>query len=418
MADKKISEQTEDVTATPESEDIDEKPEESTPESEDTVGSEHDDVEEAEDGSELLDDAETESVESREDDVEPAAEPETVDTPNTEQDVQEEPQRKGGFAPAFFGGLVAAALGFAAGQAGVLDRFIGVDEPVVDYSADIQTLKDAQTALGDKHDQLATQLSQGSDTSEIAGELAEVSNNLSAAQTQISALAERVGGLEALSDRLTAIETRPVTDGASDEAIAAYEAELARVTEALAAQRQDIERMVAEARALDATSAEAARVATAQTALARLKIKLDNGEDFQDLVAELTALDVAVPETLTSAAGGVATLQALTAGFAPAARNALSVSRSETAGSGGISGYLRRYLNARSVTPREGDDPDAILSRAEASVRAGDIASALTEIEALPEAARAELSAWEAAARLRALASAAADELAQSLNTN
>ncbi|MGB3556503.1 MAG: hypothetical protein WBA25_17880, partial [Jannaschia sp.] len=59
------------------------------------------------------------------------------------------------------------------------------------------------------------------------------------------------------------------------------------------------------------------------------------------------------------------------------------------------------------LEPRDGDDADAVLSRAEAAIRAGDVATALTEVEALPDDARAELSDWIARAETRRAAQAA-----------
>lgn len=78
---------------------------------------------------------------------------------------------------------------------------------------------------------------------------------------------------------------------------------------------------------------------------------------------------------------------------------------------------MTRQLGARSVTPREGDDPDAVLSRAEAAVVDGQLDAALAEIAALPETARAEMAGWEAAAAKRLSAMRAAETLAQSLNS-
>ena len=84
----------------------------------------------------------------------------------------------------------------------------------------------------------------------------------------------------------------------------------------------------------------------------------------------------------------------------------------------GITEFLKRQLNVRSVVPREGDDPDAVLSRAQAAVNVGDINTALTELEALPEAGRAAMSDWLEAASARSAAQNAANALADSLNSN
>jgi hypothetical protein len=106
--------------------------------------------------------------------------------------------------------------------------------------------------------------------------------------------------------------------------------------------------------------------------------------------------------------------------FPDAARAGLAAARAEIPESevAGITGFFKRQLNVRSVTPREGSDPDAILSRAQAAVRVGDLTTALTEMEALPEAARTAMSDWLEAATARKAAQDAARELADSLNSN
>ncbi len=70
------------------------------------------------------------------------------------------------------------------------------------------------------------------------------------------------------------------------------------------------------------------------------------------------------------------------------------------------------------MEPRAGDDPDAVLSRAEAALTAGQLAQALEEIAALPEPALAAMADWTARARQRVSALEAVETLAQSLNTN
>jgi hypothetical protein len=77
---------------------------------------------------------------------------------------------------------------------------------------------------------------------------------------------------------------------------------------------------------------------------------------------------------------------------------------------------LRAQLGVRSLEPREGDDTDAILSRAEAALAGGRLGDALAEIETLPEAARAATSDWAARATARHDALAAAEELSAQLN--
>ncbi|MGE4327554.1 MAG: COG4223 family protein, partial [Pseudodonghicola sp.] len=169
-----------------------------------------------------------------------------------------------------------------------------------------------------------------------------------------------------------------------------------------------------------ARAAEAAQLAANRTALAELRAALDSGAGYENLLTELRSGGVTIPDALAATAkDGVVTLAALRDGFAPAARDALAAARAQAKGTDrSLTAFLQRQLGARSVAPREGADPDAILSRAEAALTAGNLSAALTEVDSLPEAARAALADWSALAHLRANAIAAADTLAQSLNTN
>ncbi len=112
-------------------------------------------------------------------------------------------------------------------------------------------------------------------------------------------------------------------------------------------------------------------------------------------------------------------MAALQDSFPDAARSGLSAARADIPeGQATITDFLKRQLNVRSVTPREGSDPDAVLSRMQAAVRGGDLGKALTEAEALPEAARSAMAEWLEAAAARKSAQDAAKEMADSLNSN
>ncbi|WP_408635231.1 COG4223 family protein, partial [Paracoccus binzhouensis] len=77
-----------------------------------------------------------------------------------------------------------------------------------------------------------------------------------------------------------------------------------------------------------------------------------------------------------------------------------------------IGTFLRVQTGARSVEPRQGDDPDAILSRADAAVKAGDIKGALAEIGSLPQPGQDAMADWTARAGLWVEANAALAALA------
>jgi hypothetical protein len=156
----------------------------------------------------------------------------------------------------------------------------------------------------------------------------------------------------------------------------------------------------------EAAEAEARRGA----ALAALSAGLEAGAPFE---AELAALGSEPSEALArAAAGGVPTLAGLRDTFPEASRAALAAAREAgAADTDGLGGALRSFFSVRSTAPREGEDPDAVLSRAEAALAGGRLEEALSEIAALPEPARAALADWTAGAEARAAALAALDAL-------
>ena len=78
--------------------------------------------------------------------------------------------------------------------------------------------------------------------------------------------------------------------------------------------------------------------------------------------------------------------------------------------------FLQTQLGTRSLEPREGDSADAVLSRAEAALKAGDLDTVLAEIDTLPEASKPAFAEWRALTETRAAALAAGKALADELN--
>jgi hypothetical protein len=114
-------------------------------------------------------------------------------------------------------------------------------------------------------------------------------------------------------------------------------------------------------------------------------------------------------EALAPFAAGVATQDSLQGAFPDLARQVLALARdgAEADGWGSrLVDFLAAQTGARSLTPREGADPDAVLSRAEFALGEGRLADALAEIRALDPALRAPFDPWvtQAEARLAALA--------------
>lgn len=322
---------------------------------------------------------------------------------------------KGGFFPTLLGGVAAGAIGFGvayflftqpADTTGLDALRTETDEKLQSQSNRLDTLTE-QLGAGSEAPDLST-LEQGQ--TDLQETLTSLSDQLS--QTQ--------DNLAALSSRVDELESRPLTEGASEAATAAYEAELQKLQDAMAEQRAEIEEMVTRAQQMETEAETTAQATMQRAALARIQTALDAGGGYADAMADLQETGIEVPEVLSSTAdSGVPTLAELQESFPEAARAALAAARdaaAEAGETGGLSAFIRTQLGARSLEPREGDDPDAILSRAEAATQQGRLTDALAEIEALPDVARAELTDWAAQATRRLEAVAAAQQLSEELN--
>lgn len=309
------------------------------------------------------------------------------------------PQRSGGFWPALFGGVVAALLGFIAGRGDMLDPYFpraDLPEPV-DLSPLTTEIATLSSRLG------ALESAEAPELPDLSPELGDLSQSLVSIEATLDSLATR---LETVEARPTAPAPDPGVD--NSEEIAALQSTVS-----------DLEARLAEEDRR--ANAEAQRL-LARAALTRVVTAVENGEAFEPALGALEEVTpVEVPEALRSAASeGVPSVAALRESFPEAARAALAAARAEVPESEvyGIGGFLRRQLSARSVTPREGNDPDAILSRVEASLRAGDLDTALAEAEALPAPAQAAMQEWLDSAQARQSATAAAQSLSDSLTVN
>lgn len=250
---------------------------------------------------------------------------------------------------------------------------------------------------------------------------------LASAETSASALADLTVRVDDLALRLEALEDRPFSalpegqfDDAMQAALAALQADLdaqrAEIQGLAASASEELQAAQTAAAEVAAATAAAARETLAKSALAQIVAAIDTGVAFDGPLADLEdALGAAAPAGLAAAArDGVATLSELQGSFPDAARAALAAARSTGEDGGAVTnfiGFLRQQFEVRSVEPREGDDADAILSRAEAALRGGDIEGALAELGALPAVAAEKLADWRARAEARAAAVAGAAEL-------
>ncbi|WP_371224865.1 COG4223 family protein [Roseovarius sp. 2305UL8-3] len=341
-----------------------------------------------------------------------APEPEPEPTPEPEIAATETATKQPGrFFPMLMGGVVTAGLGFGAAYYG-LGSGPDTSELEQKISDQIATQSDQVASLSAALDDLPPP----ADLSALEAAQGDMSSALESLADRLAALEAQVSSFDS---RLTDVEKRPLTEGASDAAVAAYERELKALQDAMAAQRAEIEAMAAEAQTMEASAEETAQATMRRAALTRIQTALDTGSGFAPALADLEAAGMSAPAILAQVAEtGAPSLAQLQADFPEAARAALAVSRRDAAveGEGGFAAFLKNQLGARSLEPREGDEPDAVLSRAEAAARDGRLTDALAEIEALPESGRAEMSDWVAQATIRLDAVAAAETLGSELN--
>ena len=359
-----------------------------------------------------------------EDTLEAGEVPETVDPPATVPPApppQQVTVQKVGFLPLAAGGAVAALVGLAAGWA-----LFGQAE-VPDLSA-LEAQGAQLEEFGARLDALPTAPDPAQLRAAVQGDLDTIGAEIESLRAELAALAETQQGIDG---RLGAVERAPNEDGTlADEALAAFDSdfddlrtrigELAdRIDSATAETEAALAAREEQLAAAEEAAREEARVASLRSALVELRAALQNGEPFPDTLAMLQeAGDVPAPLP-ELAETGAPTLAALSADFPDAARAALSEARAsgeDGEDGGGIGSLFRSTFNVRSTAPREGTTVDAILSRAESALASGDLATALSEVESLPEGAAAPLADWSAAARTRLDALAAEDQLSQSLN--
>ncbi|MFV0243728.1 MAG: hypothetical protein ACK5IB_01745 [Qingshengfaniella sp.] len=343
----------------------------------------------------------------------------------------------GGFVPAVLGGLVAAGLGF--GVATYMDSGMGAQGP--------DPIQQALTAQGQQLGALQSQLedlsatvAQSADSASLTAGLSDLSDRLAGQVSDVSGrIGETLGGvgdrLDGIAERLTAVERRPLTessetaqqafDGYQREidalraALADAETRISTLTEDLTTARTTADQQVAAVQTQVSAAQQAAAAemtdAALRTALARITGALDSGRPYSEALSGLPDT-IAVPQALADHAdSGVATLAQLRTRFPAAARAALDAAIKTNVSDdlgGRLLAFVRTQTGARSLAPRSGGDPDAILSRAEAALAQGDLSAALDEIATLPDSGQQAMADWVEQARTRQAVTDAKDQLA------
>lgn len=324
-------------------------------------------------------------------------------------------KQKSGLLGFVLGGALLAGGGFAAA------RYALPDTGSADAIAALQAKLDAQIAgeavLRSDIDALAARPAPDATVSDRLATLESAVAEVSAMAAQLTGLQDRLAGIEAAS-------------GSGDGPPAAVLAAIGREMKALQAQI-DAQKGAAPAIAADVAAASdaaearivaaelAAETAAKQAALSHFSAAFESGAPLGPALDGLKALGADIPPALTAAMDGVPTLLSLQEGFAESARAALDASIRADMGNGWASrmtSFLRTQTGARSLTPQEGPDPDAVLSRAEAALKNGQIKETLAELAGLPPEGSDAMSTWVADATRRMDTEQAISELSATLN--
>lgn len=363
------------------------------------------------------------------DQVEPDGTPLPEPEPEIEPAAVAAPAEKSsgaGFGALLLGGVLAAAIGVGAAKYILPQSWFSDQSGTDELSATLQAQDEQIATLSANMSELSASVQDPAATDALAEQIESLNLNLTG---RLDKLAEDLSAqsiwLGEIDERLSVVEKAPLKSS-NDASVAAYERELEKMRTALETQQAENDRIAADvstiadqARAdIDAASERAQELET-RAAVLRIQAALDTGGGFASALKEL---NVEVPEALTAVAdNGVASLSDLQDGFPDAAREGLEASLHATAGEDPVNrvgAFLRGQFGVRSLQPREGDDPDAILSRAEAALGSGDINGALAEIVMLPPDGQSAMTDWVTQARARLDAAAAVESLAETLNIN
>jgi hypothetical protein len=314
-----------------------------------------------------------------------------------------EPQRARVW-PLLLGGVAAAVFGFLAARADLIDDFL---PPSMRAGAE-------QTALAEDLKEANSQIAR------LKGDVQNLSATLENQPEPDTSIIENLQAIVDAQDvRIAKLEQRPVGTGGGSGAN--YDAEFAELQAAAAAQQAEIDKLLADARLVEQSAEDAANSTLARAAATRIIAAIESGAPFDAALGDLQSTGVTdIPAALSdAAANGVTPLSTLQADIPDAARAALAVSRtSDGEAAGGLGGFFKRALGARSTEPREGSDPDAVLSRVEDAARNGRLTDAIAEAETLPPEGQAAMADWLDRARTRQSVMSASETLMQRLAAN
>ena len=319
--------------------------------------------------------------------------------------------------PMFLGGLCAGAIGFGIA---ILPDYFNSNDQLGSLLLDQKEIHDQIISLSETVSEL-TNIGPPANFSEeldpfrisLSKLSADIMMNSSAQEQEITALKERI----------YLLENRPLNGGVSESVIQSYERELTQIRAEIEAivnkAAGEIEQAQGEAAMLEVAAQAISQENVAASALIGIEAAISNGTGYSTLLEELKLiLGLNVPEVLSANAQlGVVSLNKLQDEFPKLARVSLQAARMEGDGTG-FGAFLKAQLGFRSLFPREGTSPDAVLSRAEASVAAGNLQVALVELIDLPKSGQLVLQDWSERARTRLSVLNALSELTRTMVVN
>ena len=316
------------------------------------------------------------------------------------------PKRQSGLIGFILGGAVVAGAGFAAAKYAFPDTTSA--QAIVAMQKQINERNAQDTKL---QTEVAALIERPLPDSTLADRIAA----LEAADPIASDPADTSVRLTDLEDRLTAIEAASAGGvGAPAAALAALNRELKSLRAQVDAQKTAGPALAADIQSastaalvrLDEAEA-AAKTAAKQAALSHVRAAFESGAPLGPAIQGLQSIGAEIPASLAEASNDVPSLLSLQEGFTEPARVALDASVRADMGDGWanrLTSFLRNQTGARSLTPREGTDPDAVLSRAEAALKGGKVRDAISELAGLPPQGADAMAPWiiEATRRLNA----------------
>ncbi len=357
----------------------------------------------------------------------PTSGPKSVPPPSAE------PARGPGWIVAFLLGAVAVSLGFGGAVLSRSQWMPMLDPPVAGGPAVDNA---AVAALSQRLDRFNSTLdTQGANLRSLqerfeaqpppsAGGSADTEAVVASLRAEFEQVASRESGLET---RIAALEERREAAAGTRDAVNALDAEVSSELEALDARAavlearlSDLDRLSMTVEALSEQTPAAARDVAIMLSLVQLRDSFSRGAAYGEELAGLRQAIGGDAEMLAllapldaHAVTGLPTSAALAEAFGPVARAVVA------AGPGGdeeslLAGAWRSLSGVVSVRPVgevEGDGPGAVVARAEARLRDGDLEGALSELSALEGPAAAAAAGWRARAEARLAAEAALVDL-------